>query len=438
MQALDEHVLRDRFKNTYIVSLITLLSGTALAQAIPILVSPVLARLYTPEEMGSFALFTSLTVILCVFATGRFELAIPVVRSESEAFSILLGAACLTLLVTGVLYLIIAAFFADIVRMSGNDRLSQWLWVLPLSVAATGLYQLLTYWSNRKRQYRDIAQSRVVQSGLMAGGQTVAGTMGASASGLVGGALLGQVAGMSRLALLVSRHDRWRFKSRLSLRCKAALWRQRRFPVYMIPGQLASVASLQIAVILLSVCYSPAVAGYYALAERVIIAPSAIIGTAVGDVFRQHAADLYRKNGNCKDIYFKTSALLLAVAAVASVSLLISARWLFNVVFGPTWSASGEIATIMAVLMFFQIISSPLSQTVYLAKWEHIDMIWQFSRLAISALAIMAGYWIWNDYRMSIALYVGAVSLMYLVHSIMQYKAAAGHGLVLLKSHGKA
>jgi O-antigen/teichoic acid export membrane protein len=433
-----EKVISKRFKNTYVVSLITLLSGTAIAQAIPILVSPVIARLYVPEDLGTLALFTSLTVILCVFATGRFELAIPVVRTEKEAFSILLGASCLTLLVACGLYPLIAIFLDDIVHLFGNERLSRWLWLVPVSVAATGWYQLLTYWSNRKRQYRDIAQSRVVQATMMGAGQTVAGAMKAGASGLIGGALLGQIAGLTRLAVLVGRHDRWRFNAGLPLRCKAALRRHRRFPVYMVPGQLANVASLQIAVILLSVCYGHAVAGYYALAERVIIAPSAIIGTAVGDVFRQHAAELYRKNGNCKDIYFKTSLLLIGIALTAFIALVISARWLFTVVFGPAWSASGEIATIMAVLMFFQIISSPLSQTVYLAKWEHIDMIWQFARLALSATAIMTGYWIWNDYRVSIALYVGAVSLMYLVHSIMQYKVASGSAVIAQKRYGQA
>lgn len=407
------------------------MSGTVFAQAIPILVSPIVARLYSPENLGALALFTSMTAILCVFATGRFELAIPVVHRDSEAFSILVGGCCLTLLVSAFLFLVVGGFSSQIAHLFGSDRMSTWLVFVPLSVAATGLYQLLNYWSNRKRQYRDIAQSRVMQSGAMAGSQVSFGFGKLGTSGLIIGALLGQFLAMIRLGSIVYRQDGSRFRGGMYKRCLSVLRRHQRFPVFMIPGQLANTASLQVAVILLSICYGPIIAGYYALAERVIIAPSAIVGTAVGDVFRQHAADLYRETGNCRSVYLRTSLLLLVVASVALLALAFGARWLFPTVFGARWAASGEIASIMAVLMFFQILSSPLSQTVYLAKLEHIDMIWQFARLLLSGLAIVAGAWGWHDYRVSIALYVCVVSLMYVIHSVLQYKVACGRILAV-------
>ena len=176
-------------------------------------------------------------------------------------------------------------------------------------------------------------------------------------------------------------------------------------------------------------CYGQAVAGYYALAERVIIAPSAIVGTAVGDAFRQHAAELYRAHGNCRQLYLRTSLMLGGFAALAFLCLAAAGHWLFVFVFGPAWTVSGQIATVMATLMFFQILSSPLSQTVYLARMQRIDMVWQFVRLLVAGGAIVLGYWIWDDYLISIALYVGATSLMYVTHSMMQYRAASGRAV---------
>ncbi|UUZ47353.1 hypothetical protein LP420_28955 [Massilia sp. B-10] len=80
----------------------------------------------------------------------------------------------------------------------------------------------------------------------------------------------------------------------------------------------------------------------------------------------------------------------------------------------------------MAALMFFQILSSPLSQTVFLAKMQHLDMLWQIGRLVVAAVGLWLGYWIWHDYMISIALYVGATCVMYSLHSMMQYRAACG------------
>ena len=47
------------------------MTGTTIAQAIPIAISPILTRIYIPEDFGVFALYMSLAFILSVIATGR-------------------------------------------------------------------------------------------------------------------------------------------------------------------------------------------------------------------------------------------------------------------------------------------------------------------------------------------------------------------------------
>lgn len=59
------------FKNISI-----LMTGTIIAQVIPILLSPILTRLYSPSEFGMLAVFLSITSILAVFANLRLDVAI--------------------------------------------------------------------------------------------------------------------------------------------------------------------------------------------------------------------------------------------------------------------------------------------------------------------------------------------------------------------------
>ena len=40
-----------------------LLTGTTVAQSIPVAISPLLTRIYTPEDFGLFALFVAITAI---------------------------------------------------------------------------------------------------------------------------------------------------------------------------------------------------------------------------------------------------------------------------------------------------------------------------------------------------------------------------------------
>ena len=49
------------------------MTGTTLAQAIPILLSPALTRLYSPESFGALGAYIAASAILIVIATGKYE-----------------------------------------------------------------------------------------------------------------------------------------------------------------------------------------------------------------------------------------------------------------------------------------------------------------------------------------------------------------------------
>ena len=59
-------------KSEFSKNVLKLISGTTVAQAIPVLISPILARLYNPQNFGDFALFTSFVSILAVMTTFRY------------------------------------------------------------------------------------------------------------------------------------------------------------------------------------------------------------------------------------------------------------------------------------------------------------------------------------------------------------------------------
>ena len=66
-----------------------LASGTALAQVLTVLAYPILMRLYNPGDFGLFALFGALNMTFVAVASGRYELAIVLAKTEEEAANIL-------------------------------------------------------------------------------------------------------------------------------------------------------------------------------------------------------------------------------------------------------------------------------------------------------------------------------------------------------------
>ena len=81
---------RKLFKSEFVKSSITIMTGTAIAQAVPIAISPILTKIYTPEDFGLLAIFVSILSILSVVSSFRYELAIAQPQKKEDASSIVI------------------------------------------------------------------------------------------------------------------------------------------------------------------------------------------------------------------------------------------------------------------------------------------------------------------------------------------------------------
>lgn len=400
--------------------------GTLVAQAIPVAASPLLTRLYAPAEFGLMALYLSLVAVGAIASTGRYELAILIPADDDEARSLLhvsIGIASLFALATAIAA---ALIWLRVVPIAAWSPLGASILLVPLGIFATAAYQSIAYWLNRHTGYRALAASRVMQSGSMIGSQLGAGAIRPTGASLIVGHLLGQLFGIGMLIRNASAH----MATRLGAPRGAAMWsaatKHSRFPRFLVLGHIANVLSSQLPVLMLATLHSPVVAGLYALAERVLVLPSSLIGSAVGDVYRQRAAAEYHERGNCRALYLRTVRHLALLSAAPCLAIALVAPQLFAFAFGDRWLPAGEVATILAGMVFFQMISSPLSQTVYLANMHRLDLAWQLLRLLVAGVTLYAGSVMSGDFQTAVAWYAIGFATMYALHSLMQYRAALG------------
>ena len=82
--------MKQRFepKSEFSRNILTLMTGTIIAQAIPIAISPILTRIYRPEDFGLYAIFVAIITILGSVASGRYELAIMLPKKDEDAINI--------------------------------------------------------------------------------------------------------------------------------------------------------------------------------------------------------------------------------------------------------------------------------------------------------------------------------------------------------------
>ena len=122
----------------------TLVTGTGLAQLIPLAVSPLLTRLYTPQDFGVFALFAGLVAVLAVLGSARYELALMLPKDDADALALVALAMAIVTATSAVALAAVLLFHTHLARWLDSTAVAAWLLLLPLSMLLSGLVNTLT------------------------------------------------------------------------------------------------------------------------------------------------------------------------------------------------------------------------------------------------------------------------------------------------------
>jgi len=402
-----------------------LMTGTTIAQAIPVLVSPLLTRIYSPEDFGAFALYLAIASIVAVVVTGRYEMAILLPKKESDAYHLVVLSVLLAAVASLCLFFAIVSFKPDIEASLGWSGNNYWIYWLPLSVFFTAAYQSLNYMCNREGRYKQMALSRIFQSSSMTSVHLVVGYLKVGGAGLIAGQIIGQVSAagvMTYMMFIKVRRTTLRIHKRKMF---ALIKRYSDFPKYLILAHGFNTASAQSPVIFLSAMFGSGSAGFYILIQRVIGAPMVIVAGAIGDVFRHEASQEYAKSGNCRLIYRSSFFRLLIISVVPFSIFLLFAPELFVLVFGEAWRLSGEYAQILTPMFFLQFLTSPLSTMFMIAQKQKIDLVWQTVLFGLVLAAFLIGNH-YDDIEVALAFVSFFYSCMYAINGIVSYSLACG------------
>lgn len=359
-------------KSEFARNVLTLMTGSIIAQAIPIAIMPILTRIYSPEDFGLFVLYMSVASIFTVLATGRYELAIMLPKSEKEAANIVVLSVIITGFVTVLSALLIWFFNSNITRALGNEEISFWLYFIPLSVFLTGVYQVCTFWYNRVGKYKRLATSKVILGGGTASTSLTMGLLGFSSSGFFIADLVGKMLSTFILYRMFVKDTRMLLASVKKLKLIAVMRKYKKLPIFNSLNMLVDHFRVSGVNILISNYFTVAILGQFSLAWRMVQIPMSLIGVGLSQVFFQELA-MAPKNklhSLVKTFIIKSSLLSFPVFLVIyflSVDV-------FSLFFGEEWKIAGELASIMTPWLFLSFISAPLTNLFVVIDKQEILM----------------------------------------------------------------
>jgi O-antigen/teichoic acid export membrane protein len=359
-------------QKTFAKDVSLLVTGTTFAQALTLIASPILTRIYGPEAFGLFAIFTSLTSILGVIICLRYQLSIMLPESEEEAINIL-GLCFIIVTIISLLIVPIIWFGqATICELLNAPDLGPYLWFIPPFAFFSGLYLALNFWNSRTKQYQRLAISRITKSVSTTGTQIGAG-IGISPGGgsLIGADLLGQFVATLVLGAQIWRDDCILIKKHLKFtQVKAVFYRYKKFPLIDTLSSLLNSISWQLPVFLLSIFFSPIVVGFYALGFRILQFPMSLVGSSISQVFFQRASEALRE-GTLTSLVEDMFKILILIGLYPILILTFIGQDVFSLIFGQIWAEAGLYTQILSIWALVWFISSPLSMLyIVLEKQE--------------------------------------------------------------------
>lgn len=407
-------------KSSFVRNVFVMASGTAAAQLVYMLLSPIITRLYGPEAYGLMGTFMAVVAIITPIAALTYPIAIVLPKNEREAKQIIKLSALISFLVAFVCLILLLILGNSIITFFKLTEISSFLYLFPLIIIMSGLLQIAENWLIRKKQFRITAKVSVIQAILLQGSMVLIGLFHPTATVLIIASSLGigLKAGMMILFIerskknLISKEAKDSKELKGNFQLKETAKNYLDFPLFRAPEVFLNAVSNSLPILLLSIYFGPASAGFYTLGKTVLSIPSQLIGKSIGDVFYPRIAEASNNGENLTNLIKKATFSLGAIGIVPFSIIVVLGPFLFSFIFGAEWKMAGEYASWIAIGSFFGFINTPSVKALAVLSAQAFHLKYTIFMLITRIVVLVGSYYIFADDLVAVAFFGIAGALL--------------------------
>ncbi len=364
-------------------NILTLMSGTTIAQAIPLLISPLLTRLYSPEDFGLFAIFVSIVSIMAVIVTGRYDLAIILPKLDSHGFQLL----------SLSLFIALSVSFVYLLGMSSLNFFYTFdviYYLIPFVVLFIGFNNAFDRYNNKTKNYKVMSYQRVIKTTIESLVNIFFSLFFHLKTGLIWGFVLGYF--VSSLSMVYINFKFFKIKKFYPSAEKMNILARRyiNFPKYNMPHGLLNTISANTAIFLIPMFYGNATLGLYAFGLKIIQAPLGLLSSSIFNVLGQKMAEEYAKANEIRGI-FLLSLKKLTFVALMMLPLFVFIKEIFSFVFGEEWRDAGLFIQILSPWILLIFISSPFATLPQIFNQQKKALIIEIISFILKSMVLVLG-----------------------------------------------
>lgn len=388
---------------------ISLSVANAVAQFCIFAATPIYSRLFTPEELGLAAAVIATIQVFSIAAALRYDLAIMNATTTALAYTIFRTS---LVIVLGTSAMSAAVFSLASVFSNG---IHYGYIAIPFGVLLIGAFQSGSYWFTRERQFKTLAFAKILQAII---GATTPIALHFSGVGFVA-IIIGFIFTKSLGALvfaysLLSDPPKIRMGKRKNLSTWSILKKYRSFPFFAAPQAFVNTASMVMAPIILGFYGLVELAGYFWLADRVLMGSVAVFSISFGQVL---LSNLHGKTQpkQIQPFVIDSHKELLLIGPPLILFIACALNKYSSAFFGDNWGYIGHLALVLAPAIAVQFLASPLSVIVGLRGKNKENLFWHIFGFAIRAVPLALSCYLQSAYIFEI--YAATSLIFYLLYT---------------------
>ena len=380
-----------------------LLSANIVAQAIGLLVYPVLTRLYSPDDFGLLNLFTSIAGIAVLFATAEFQYAIVLPKENKKASA--LTALSLTILLAVTVIIALTVPFSKLIAAAFKaPDFTKIYWLLPFFVLLTGLWNILNYSYLRNQQYTRLSGYQISQSILSALGKWGFGFAGKTTIGLPLATVLAQFGSLGVSVALAWKKLRANWEKVLWSDCRAVAVEYRNFPMFNLPRSLVNSLGQALPIWFLTPCFGLEKVGQLSLALLAAFVPLNIVARACYQVLFQRVSEEVQQQQPINQLLRRFMFVTTAILFVGMAIVYFFVPQLVTILFGAEWIESASIIRCMYPYLLLMPICGSICFLADVFAKQKIAMWLETGYVAAMAITLWLGTH-FTDFLTTISVY---------------------------------
>ena len=397
-----------------------LISGTVIAQLIPIAIQPILKRIFTPEDFGVFDIYLKILGILFVIFALKYDMGVVLPKNRVKAQALLIISMLFAVLFTAISFLIVLIFNEQILNaLSIGSEYSFILYLLPFSTLFFSLYNSINYLLIRDKKFVASSVNKVSRRGIEGAVQVGMGVGVASSLksyGLFIGDLLGNVAYFVSAYFQSFRGLKFdkRLLSYSFLKNIAKEYSD--LPKYnLIPELLNSFFSASLTFIVLAK-FSIVDVGYLEATQRLLAVPSAFISVSLGQVILQRVSENVGNRIKIIPDLRMLVVIMFAITIAFTLFILFLGPWSFALFLGDTFETSGIYAQYLIIYFAVSFMVSAFGQVLIALKEFKANAIWQVSKFFLIYSLVFFSF---DSIRSFLLIYSAIGTVVYFIYAVI-------------------